>query len=307
MMIVSKKVIIVGGGPAGLTAALYLARFHVSVILADAGQSRAELIACSHNQPGCAGGISGPDLLRRMRKQVRQYGIELVQTDVRKIRNEEGRFVIQHGEVAIAAEAVLLATGTRDRRLSMPNEVHTAALENGTLRYCPICDGYEVTDKAVIVVGHGPRLLGEARFLRSFSSRVTVASESGNLGLSPAQYRQLAELGVEVVDVPIVDYAAGSDFMDIGFADRVRRFDTLYVAMGSDAQSSLGAAAGAQTTPEGCLVVDRHQRTTAQGLYAAGDVTEGLDQIAVAIGQASIAATAIRNDLCSENPLLRQE
>jgi thioredoxin reductase (NADPH) len=305
--IITRKVIIVGGGPAGLTAALYLARFHLSVFLADAQKSRAELITLSHNQPGCAEGISGSDLLQRMRDQVRQYGVELARTEVREIRNEGGRFVIQHGEAAIVADVVLLATGTRDRRLNIPNDTHTAALENGTLRYCPICDGYEVTDKAVVVIGHGQRLLGEARFLRSFSSRVTVASESGNLELSPDQYRQLTELGVEAINVPIARYVTGSDSIDIGFADRVRRFDTIYVAMGSDAQSSLGAAAGAKTTPEGCLVVDRHQRTTVQGLYAAGDVTEGLDQIAVAIGQASIAATAIRNDLCDATPLLRRE
>lgn len=305
MRTAGRKVIVVGGGPAGLTAALYLARFHLSVFLADAQQSRAALIPLSHNQAGWSGGISGSELLRRIRHQIQQYDVEFVETEVRKITVADGRFTIQHGTAHIDAEAVLLATGTRDRRPNMDEEIHAAALENGTLRYCPICDGFEITDKALIVIGHGQKLFAEAKFLRSYSSRVAIASEGPSLGLTPAHHVQLTELGVEVINDPILDYTTGPGFIGIRFASQLRCFDTAYAAMGSDAQSLLGAAVGARTTPEGCLVVDRHQRTNVPGLYAAGDVTEGLNQIAVAVGQASIAATAIRNDLCMEHVSLR--
>ncbi len=103
----------------------------------------------------------------------------------------------------------------------------------------------------------------------------------------------------------LIEAARGLDCRVALIGDVPDGFDTAYAAMGSDAQSLLGAAVGAKTTPEGCLVVDRHQRTNVPGLYAAGDVTEGLNQIAVAVGQASIAATAIRNDLCMEHVSLR--
>lgn len=198
----------------------------------------------------------------------------------------------------ILAHTILLATGVENHRPSMSDDEHSVALRNGLLRYCPICDGYEVTDKVVGVVGSGGRLLGEAKFLRSFSPDVTVFSENGSVDLSMEQRAELVSIGVRIIDDPVVRYWLPGRGIELLLGDDPLVFDTMYAALGSTVRSGIVASTGVDRTEEGCLFVDDHQRTSVPGLYAAGDVVVGVDQIAHAIGQASVAATAIRNDLC---------
>lgn len=296
---------VIGGGPAGLTAALYLARFHLLVFLADAGGSRAALIPTTHNQPCWPEGISGADLLHRMRSHLTRYPVDIVQSEVEEIRRGLGGFelVVRGGQVH--SKAIVLTTGVVDCRPRMSESDHAAALRHGLLRYCPICDGHEITDRAIAVVGEGDRLYGEAKFLRSYTPTVAAYSEAGSVGLSSGQRSELASIGVEVIDKPVIGYRRLEASLEVSFLDQDRRFASVYAALGSIAQSRLAAALGAKVTEEGCLMVDEHQRTSVPGLYAAGDVVIGVDQISHAMGQAGVAATALRNDLCSAAPLLR--
>lgn len=296
---------IIGGGPAGLTAALYLARYHLTVYVADSGESRARLIPKSHNQLGYPEGISGRQLVEQMRAHVKRYPVEIEDVRVTDIGRIGEVFELGTSTSAVLAKSIMLATGVENRRPAMARADHDAALAHGLLRYCPICDGFEMTDRGVSVVGCGDRLFGEARFLRSYSRNVAVCSEDGELKLSDDQRRHLEEIGVEIVESPISGYRLASDKIEISFSDRPRQFDTLYPALGSDIRSGLARTLGAELTEEGCVVVDRHQRTTVPGLYAAGDVVFGVDQISHAAGQATVAATALRNDLCAKSPLLR--
>jgi thioredoxin reductase (NADPH) len=296
---------VIGGGPAGLTAALYLARFHLSVFLADAGGSRAAVIPVTHNQPSWPEGISGADLLDRMRSHLGNYPVDIEQSEVKEIRRGQAGFELLAGGGHLTSQAIVLATGVVDRRPRMSDADHTAALHHGLLRYCPICDGYEVTDRAIAVVGEGDRLYGEAKFLRTYTSTVTVFSETGLVGLSSGQRSELASIGVEVIDKPIIGYRRLDRSLDVLFPDRGRTFESVYAALGSVAQSRLGATLGAKVSVEGCLMVDEHQRTSVRGLYAAGDVVIGVDQISHAMGQAAVAATALRNDLCGARSMLR--
>ncbi|MBW9064393.1 NAD(P)/FAD-dependent oxidoreductase [Rhizobium herbae] len=296
---------VVGGGPAGLAAALYLARFHLSVFLADAGNSRAALIPKTHNQPFWPEGISGIDLLDRMRSHLIKYPIDIVRSEVAEIRRGQAGFELAAGGRQVICRAIVLATGAVDRRPRMSESDHSAALHSGLLRYCAICDGYEATDRAIAVVGMGDRLYGEAKFLRSYTSTVTALSETGLVGLSSEQHSELAAIGVEVIDKPVIGYRRLDRSLEVLFLDRGRTFESLYAALGSVVQSRLAAALGAKMSEEGCLLVDEHQRTSVRGLYAAGDVVIGVDQISHAIGQAGVAATALRNDLCGATSLLR--
>jgi thioredoxin reductase (NADPH) len=296
---------IIGGGPAGLTAALYLARFRLSVFLADAGGSRAALIAETHNQPFWPAGISGDDLLDRMRHHVAKYPVDILRTEVTEIRRTEGGFeIIAGGQVR--AKTIILATGVIDRRPRMSESDHSEALRQGLLRYCPICDGYAIIDRAIAVVGEGDRAYGEAKFLSSYTSRIAVFSESGPVGLSDDQCRDLSAMGIEIIDEPADSYQLRYRSLDVLFREGSRTFESIYAALGSRVQSGLAAGLGAKMSTEGCLIVDEHQRTSVPGLYAAGDVVIGVDQIGHAIGQAGVAATALRNDLCKREPLLRE-
>ena len=297
--------VVVGGGPAGLTAAIYLARFHLDVRVIDAGNSRAATIPMTRNHAGFPDGIAGTDLLARMRTQARRYGAALVKAEVTGLKAAVDGLHVSVGDEVIAARSVLLATGVVNRRPPMPDDLHATALARGLLRYCPICDGYEVTDRRVGVLGTGGHGTREAVFLRSYTIDVTLIAAEGKHDLTPAERALLAQCGVATVDGPATAFATDGDKIGLRTADHDWRFDSLYPALGSDINSGVAAGLGAARSEEGCLIVDAHQRTNVARLYAAGDVVKGLDQISHAIGEGGVAATTIRNDLASEHALLR--
>jgi thioredoxin reductase (NADPH) len=297
--------VVVGGGPAGLTAAIYLARFHLDVRVIDAGNSRAATIPMTRNHAGFPDGIAGADLLDRMRTQARRYAAALVQADVTGLEAvPDGLRVSVDGEVVVT-RSVLLATGVVNRRPPMPDDLHATALARGLLRYCPICDGYEVTDRRVAVLGTGGHGTREAVFLRSYTADVTLIAPDGKHNLSPAERALLTQGGVAVIDGPATAFAIDGETIALRTPERDWRFDSLYPALGSDINSVLAGGLGAARSDEGCLIVDAHQRTNVARLYAAGDVVKGLDQISHAMGEGGVAATTIRNDLASEHALLR--
>lgn len=297
--------IIVGGGPAGLTAAIYLARYHLSVAVFDDGRSRAETIPLTRNLPAYPVGVSGRDLLRRMRVQAQGFGATLIEITADTLARRDEGFVLEAGGERFGAARVLLATGVINLAPPMEREDHQDALRRGLLRYCPICDGFEVTDRDIAVLGTGAHGLAEAQFLRSYSSRVSLVAATGFHRLNEQQRASLAHWGIAAVDGPVTAVKPLDRQIALKVAERELRFDTLYPALGTEARTELARAAGADTGVDGALLVDRHQMTSVAGLYAAGDVVKGLDQIATAMGQAAVAATAIRNDLCAEDPLRR--
>ncbi len=297
--------LVVGGGPAGLTAAIYLARFHLSVTVIDGGHSRAAVIPLTRNHAGFPEGISGPDLLARMRRQAGLYGAELRMGTVTALERTGTGFTAHTEQGSVQARTVLLATGVVNRRPEMmDDETHDRALALGLLRYCPICDAYEVTDRRVAVLGTGERGSTEGLFLRSYTADVTLVAPSGEHELSAEQRIKLLDAGIVLAArCRAITLRAKTIELDIDGA--VTGFDSLYPALGSDNRSELAGQLGAGCSAEGCVVVDAHQRTNIPGLYAAGDVVLGLDQISHAMGEGGVAATTIRNDLADQTPLRR--
>ncbi|MEA3065475.1 MAG: thioredoxin reductase [Sphingomonadales bacterium] len=299
--------LIVGGGPAGLTAAIYLTRFHLSIKVVDAGKSRASLIPCTRNHAGYPDGISGPELIERMKAQAQKYGASIVAGRVTRLDRIDGGFQAEWGEGSVVARKVLLATGVTNRRPPMDEELHDDALARGLIRYCPICDGYEVTDKAVGVIGDDSHGVAEAVFLRGFTEDITLIAPDSAHDLSAEDQARLKEYGIRAVDGPCSAVAAHEDCIVVDTADGHYTFDSLYPALGSDTHTELAEQVGAELSGEtGCVVVDSHQRTSVPGLYAAGDVVFGLDQISHAMGEGGVAATTIRNDLAQERPIRRE-
>jgi thioredoxin reductase (NADPH) len=297
--------LVIGGGPAGLTAAIYLARFHLSVVVVDSGSSRAALIPLTRNHAGFPDGIHGQDLLARMRVQAERYGGTLRKGSIDALERIDGEFSAGSTAGAIRAKSVLLATGVVNRRPTMLNDVaHNRALAAGLLRYCPICDGYEVTDQRVAVLGTGERGCAEAVFLRSYTAAVTLVAPPTGHELSAVHRKSLSSAGIAVMG-PCEAITVGEKTIMLMVEGKPTQFDTLYPALGSDIRSELARQVGARTSPDGCLTVDTHQRTDVQGLYAAGDVVLGLDQISHAMGEGGVAATTIRNDLAARTPLRR--
>ncbi len=288
---------IVGGGPAGLTAAIYLARFRRDTVLFDRGGSRAMMIPLSHNHAGYPEGISGQDLLARMADQAQQYGADLRSGNVESIVREGENWRLGVGESSVLARTVLFATGVDNRFPDIPRPIHDAALNAGQLRYCPICDAFEATDQRIAVVGAESHGVAEALFLRTYSAQVTLYTLV-ECELHEKDRANLAKVGVTWDPRPVERYAFDDDAVRLHFAGgAVAEADTLYPALGSDPNIELIEQLGFRLDGERCVLTDSHQRMGIRGLYAAGDVVAALDQISVAMGHAAVAATAIHNDL----------
>lgn len=299
--------VIIGGGPAGLTAAIYLARFHLDIAVIDAGKSRALWIPETHNHAGFPDGIAGVDLLDRMRQQAVKYGTKFIQGRVSRITRdgENAPFVLEFGHGQVEASKILMATGVVNRRPAIHEDLHARALAEGRLRYCPVCDGFEVTDKNVAVIGTGDKGLSEAIFLRGFTNRVSLVCPDAVHDLDDAACQKADQYGIKRIDGPTLVEGIDNDGINLRVGCSVISFDSVYPALGSDVNNMLAQMAGVQCSETGAIIVDTHQRTSAQDIYAAGDVVLGLDQISHAMGEGGVAAVAIRNDLSGTAPLLR--
>lgn len=299
--------VIIGGGPAGLTAAIYLARFHLNIAVIDYGKSRALWIPETHNHAGFPDGIAGVELLERMRAQAIKYGTKCIQGRVSRITRDgaSAPFIIEYGHGQIEASTILMATGVVNRRPAIDEELHVRALQAGRLRYCPVCDGFEVTDNNVAVIGTGEKGLAEAMFLRGFTDRVTLLSPEGEHEMDEAASRKAAEYGITCADGPTIVESMDDDGISLRVDTSLVKFDSIYPALGSDVNNMLAQMAGVDCSETGAIIVDTHQRTSVSGIYAAGDVVLGLDQISHAMGEGGVAAVTIRNDLSEKHPILR--
>ena len=281
--------LIVGGGPAGLTAATYLARYRRRIVLIDAGESRAALIPESHNYPGFKG-INGKALLQRLREQAERYGADLRSGDVHELARDDDLYSARCGGGDLRARTVLLATGLVDGKPQTPGLIDGVA--HGAVRFCPICDGYEARDRRIGVLGPLQHAGSEALFLRTYSRDVIVFPTDG-----AGERARLDEAGVPIAAKPVKVTATGGAVVVTTEDGTEHVLDVLYPAMGCTVRSELALSLGADCNEIGNLRVDDHQRTNVDGLYGAGDVVSDLHQISVATGHAAIAATAIHNRL----------
>jgi thioredoxin reductase (NADPH) len=291
---------IVGGGPAGLTAAVYLARYRQRIVVFDKGESRLALIPRSHNCPGYPHGIPGKELLMRLREQAEHYGVEIRDDEITSIhRSPAGEFELIAQAQRVTSRTVLLATGIADVQ---PNMAHLlTAIRDGHVRLCPVCDGYEVIDKEVAVLGPAEKAIEKALFLRPYTDKLSVLLTE-DARPNAEQRAALDAAGIQLHDQPIADLFIVGDEITAVLADQTRlSIEVLYPALGSVVRSHLAAALGAKCMPGGYLEVDSHQRTSVPRLYAAGDVVNELNQICVATGHAAIAATDIYNTLRRED------
>jgi thioredoxin reductase (NADPH) len=291
--------IVIGAGPAGLTAATYLGRFHRKALVLDGGASRASWIPESHNTPGFPHGVGGEALLARLRDQADRYGAQRRPGRARSLVRGADGFVLafeteapgEDADAPVIARApfVLLATGVVDRLPAM--EGVEDAIRAARVRLCPICDAYEATGQRIAVLGDGEHGAREAAFLTTYSADVTL------LDLRADAPRE-GEGVFARMPVALADITVGPDAVTVAAAGQTpRTFDCLYLALGFDSQQTLARQAGAVLDADGRLTVSAHQQTSVEGLYAAGDVVRGLNQIAVATAEAAIAATDIHNQL----------
>lgn len=252
----------------------------------------------SHNVPGFPKGIAGTGLLFRLRQQAETYGATIIDDAVHRLTREaDGSFVAETRTGMVRSRMVLLAAGCVDREPELPDRSN--ATQKGFMRYCPICDAYEIAGQKVAIIGYGACSLREALLLRGYTDDLTLLTFGRPFQFSQDDRQGLHEAGVRLIDEPVHRFRleGGAIRASLITSGEEIRFEAVYSALGRVVRSELARALGAEADDEGALIVDDHQRTNVPGLYAAGDAVRGLAQISVATGQAAVAATDINNQL----------
>ncbi len=294
MSTTTRDVVIIGSGPAGLTAATYAARANLEPLVIEGitagGPTGGQLTLTTdvENYPGFPEGIMGPDLITGMRDQAARFGTSYLTDDVVSIDLSSRPFRIEtssNGE--IWASTLILATGARPRRLEVPGEDE---LWGGGVSACATCDGFFFRDREVVVVGGGDSAMEEATFLTKFASKVTVVHRREELRASKImQERAFKDDKVEFVWNATIDeiHGTGGVVSGVTLRDTVtgdtREFatDGVFLAIGHIPNTRLVADV-LETDDEGYLVVDQpHTTTNVAGVFAAGDVSDHVYRQAV--------------------------
>jgi thioredoxin reductase (NADPH) len=297
-------IVIVGAGPAGLSAALYAARFCRSTLVLHDGSARAARIPRTRNVPGFAAGITGPGLIARMSRHAAKYGAKIVEARIARVYSDGGgEFALKSTEgQSYSARALILATGLESNSIPIDSRLRERAIKRGVLRYCPICDGYEHRGERIGVVGCDVSGASEALFLRQFSSNIHLLTQC-SAELTDEQRRDLEQAGIQTITDPIGGYELGRREMRVNFdgAREPLAFDVLYAALGTRPRHGLAIALGIAVNDEGKVAASAPFGTSVDGVFCAGDLVEGLDQISVAMGQGAVAATRAHNWLRAQD------
>ena len=295
----TRELIIIGGGPAGYTAALYAARANLQPLVIEGFAWGGQLMITSdvENYPGYADGIMGPAMMQDFRRQAERFGAEYLTDDVTRVEFGEHPLRVWVGDKEFSAESVIVATGASARQLGLDSE---RSLQGRGVSYCAVCDAAFFRDKDVVVVGGGDSAMEEAIFLTKFATRVSLVHRRSDFRASQIMLdRARANEKIEFVTPAVVEEVLGQDGQTSGV--RIRDLDTdetrelpahgLFVAIGHDPNTKLFLdqlhhdEAGYLVTKPGST------ETNVEGVFAAGDVVDHTYRQAVtAAGSGAMAA-----------------
>ncbi|MEX2613704.1 MAG: thioredoxin-disulfide reductase [Gaiellaceae bacterium] len=295
-----RDVIIIGGGPAGYTAALYTARANLNPLVIEGFNWGGQLMITSdvENYPGYADGVLGPAMMSDFRRQAERFGAEFMTDDVTRVDFSEQPFKVYVGDTEHRADAVIVATGASARQLGLPSE---QTLQGRGVSYCATCDGAFFRDKVVVVVGGGDSAMEEATFVSRFASKVVIVHRRPEFRASPIMVdRALANEKIELVLNAVVDQVLGTEegrVTGVRLRDTVTgetselEADGLFVAIGHDPTTALFLE-WLDHDDQGYLVTEpRSTQTNVPGVFAAGDVQDHTYRQAVtAAGSGTMAA-----------------
>ena len=302
---------IVGGGPAGLAAAINLARALRSVMVCDRPQpGRSDYPQVNHNYLGFPDGIPARELRARSTAQAERYGAQVCGAEVVAIRRTPGGFALEgSGGERIQARGVILAVGVRDHWTRFPG---FEAFIGRSLHWCIVCDGYEMRGKRVVVAGNDDEAATMAVQLRRFTPDVTLVTNDGALGMTPRATDRLARRELPVVIGRIVSGQERAG--EPGMLESLRLEDGrelpaehLFSHQGATPQTALARSLGLAMSGSGYITVDTEQRTSEPFVYAAGDCTRLLaHQIVTAAHEGATAAQTLNYDLFHADELLTE-
>jgi thioredoxin reductase (NADPH) len=292
-----RELIIIGGGPAGYTAALYAARANLEPLVIEGFQWGGQLMITSdvENYPGYAEGVLGPEMMKDFRRQAERFGAEFISDDVTRVDFSERPFRVYVGGDEYRAEAVIVATGANARQLQLDSE---RKLQGRGVSYCAVCDAAFFREKNVVVVGGGDSAMEEATFLTKFADKVTIVHRREDFRASPIMLdRARANDKIDWITNAVVDEVLG----DVGVTGvRIRDVNTdelselsadgLFVAIGHDPNTELFVGQ-LDMDEQGYLLTHDGTATNVEGVFAAGDVVDHVYRQAItAAGMGSMAA-----------------
>jgi thioredoxin reductase (NADPH) len=293
-----REIIVIGGGPAAFTAALYSARANLNPLVIEGFAWGGQLMITSdvENYPGYPDGVLGPEMMQDLRRQAERFGTEFLTDDVTKVDFSERPFRVWVGEDEYRAEAVVVATGANARQLGLDSE---KKLQGRGVSYCAVCDAAFFKEREIVVVGGGDSAMEEATFLAKFASKVTVVHRRDNFRASPIMVdRAHSNERIEFLLDSVVEEVLGDDTVTGVLVRNVKTDETVeipadgfFVAIGHDPNTALFR--GQLEMDEGGYIETKGKTTETNvvGVFAAGDVQDHVYRQAVtAAGSGCMAA-----------------
>jgi thioredoxin reductase (NADPH) len=293
-------VVVVGGGPAGLSSALWLARYLHKVVVVDSGDPRNWETRGINGYLGHQS-IRSPELRAIGREECAKYGVEFVSGVVDTAINETGELfaVCLRDGKTIEAHRLLLAIGIKDVWPNIPG------LENcygETIHVCPDCDGYETRDKNTVVVGSGRKAVGMALALTTWTRKIVICTNGEKPDMNQILLDKLKALNIPVLEAPIQCVLSKDKEIAAIELEGAMTLDCerLYFAIGQYPSDDLGAQLGCKRDEMGRLVIDERNHTSVKNVYAAGDIAPGPQMAIAAAASGAIASIAIHASLVPE-------
>ena len=292
----SYEVAVVGGGPAGLSAALYTTRLGHDTVVIDRGGGRAAMMLDTHNVIGVTEDVSGNEFLGTATEQVTEYGGSVVRDLVTEVDQQpDGRFRLSGNSTEVIADRVVLGVGFSDERPEPP-----LPRTGKGLHYCLHCDAYMFIDEPVYVMGTTNAAAHVAMIMLNFTDEVDILTRGDSIEWSDETQKLVDAHPVDVIDEDIVGMNKGEDgwLESFEFGDgSVREYRGGFAMYGSNYNTELAEMLGCELNDDGTIVVDDHGRTSVEGVYAVGDITPGHNQVPVAMGKGAKAGLAIHKEL----------
>lgn len=297
-------VAIAGGGPAGLSAALWLARYLHSVVVIDSGDPRNWETRGINGYLGSQG-IRSPELRRKGREDAEKFGAELVDDTVVTVENLNGeRFILTLEKgTSIAARRLLLAIGIRDVWPRIPG---LTDCYGETVHVCPDCDGYDTRDCKTVVIGKGRKAVGMALALATWTREIVICTNGEKAGMTQPLIDKLEALNIPVLESAVRKVSSEKGEIRCVNLDGGMQLDCerLYFAIGQYPADDLGAQLKCERDEEGLIVVDDRCNTSVMNVFAAGDIVPGPQLAIGAAAGGAIAALAIHSSLVPDSRTL---
>lgn len=295
--------VIVGAGPAGLTAAIYAGRQGMKTIILEmmTGAGSGYMVPAMENYPGFEM-ISGKNLLEIMRRQAEQHVPIKNMEEVKKIAPlDDNKIEVTTSQGQYMARSVIISTGSRHRRLKVPGEVEFVG--RGVC-YCATCDGPLYQGKNVLMIGGGNAAAQEALYLDSIGCKVTMVHRRDQLRAEKYLQEKLVEKNIPIIWDSVVEEIKGDMVVEkVGLYNRKADIKTevetsgVFIAIGEEPLNEAAKNAGVDLDKAGYILVDKFQRTNIPGIYAAGDITGGIKQWVVACSEGAVAALSAHENL----------